>query len=298
MVAQNRGLGRGLGALIPGAETKTYEDSLGNRIIDLPLSKIIPNRNQPRQSFNEDSLNELAESIKEFGVIQPIIVRNTGKGDTYEIISGERRYKAAKNLGFNSIPSIINQGVDDISSLEMALIENIQRDDLTPIELSHTFKQLIEEFKLTHEELSKRIGKSRTAITNYLRLLLLPLEIQKLVADERLSAGHARALLSIESKQDQIDLAHKIIDNDLSVRTVEKLVNKIVRDKTEVKRIKASKLLQFEKLPDIEMKVSDYLGVPVIIKVGKRKGRIEIFFGSVKEFERVVSKIIGKQETY
>jgi ParB family chromosome partitioning protein len=294
MTAQNRGLGRGLSALIPGAKVKTPEDILGSRIIDLPLSKIIPNRNQPRHNFNEESLDELAESIREFGVIQPIIVRIAERGGMYEIISGERRFMAANKLGFNSIPCIINQNVDDISSLEMALIENIQRDDLTPIELSHTFKQLVEEFKLTHEELSKRIGKSRTAITNYLRLLLLPLEIQKLVDDEKLSAGHARALLGIESKEGQIQLAHKVIENDLSVRVVEKLVTKITKGETRVKQVKTSKLLQFDKLPEIEMAVSDYLEAPVNIKLGKKKGKIEVFFGSVKEFERIVHKIIGR----
>jgi ParB family chromosome partitioning protein len=294
MTAQNRGLGRGLSALIPGAKVKTPEDILGSRIIDLPLSKIIPNRNQPRHNFNEESLDELAESIREFGVIQPIIVRIAERGGMYEIISGERRFMAANKLGFNSIPCIINQNVDDISSLEMALIENIQRDDLTPIELSHTFKQLVEEFKLTHEELSKRIGKSRTAITNYLRLLLLPLEIQKLVDDEKLSAGHARALLGIESKEGQIQLAHKVIENDFSVRVVEKLVTKITKGETRVKQVKTSKLLQFDKLPEIEMAVSDYLEAPVNIKLGKKKGKIEVFFGSVKEFERIVHKIIGR----
>jgi len=294
MTAQNRGLGRGLSALIPGSASRIYGESAGNRIVDLPISKIIPNKNQPRQSFNEESLNELAESIRTFGVIQPIIVRSTGKGDMYEIISGERRYKAAKKLNLNSIPGIINQGVDDISSLEMALIENIQRDDLTPIELSHTFKQLIEEFKLTHDELSKRIGKSRTAITNFLRLLMLPLDVQKLMADGKLSAGHARALLGIEDKEKQVQLAYRIIEEDLSVRTVEKLIGKMLRGAEKVEQVKPLKLLQFEKLPEIEATVSDYLDVPVSIKVGKKKGKIEIFFGSIKEFERVVNKIIGK----
>ncbi len=292
MATQNRGLGRGLSALIPGASSRPYED-IKTSVVDLKLSKIIPNKNQPRQSFNEESLNELAESIKEFGVIQPIIVRNIGNTDTYEIISGERRYKAAKMLGLDSIPSIINQNIDDISSLEMALIENIQRDDLTAIELAHCFKQLIEEFKLTHEELSKRIGKSRTAITNFLRLLLLPVEIQKLVAEGKLSAGHARALLGIENKEKQIQVANKVIENDLSVRTVEKIVSKIAKDVASDSKEKTAYNLQFEKIPDIEAKISDYLEVPVSIKVGKKKGKIEIYFGSVKEFERIVSKIIG-----
>ena len=289
----NRGLGRGLSALIPGMDSKSIEDKLQNRIVELPLVKVTPNKNQPRQNFKEQTLNELAESIREFGIIQPIIVRSLDGGGLYEIISGERRYKAAKMLGLATIPSIINQNVDDIVSLEMALIENIQRDDLTPIELSHTFKQLIDEFKLTHEELSKRIGKSRAAITNSLRLLLLPLEVQKMVDAGSLSAGHARTLLSLENKEEQIKLANQIVEQDLSVRQVEGLVrNKKNAESSEAKPRK--KLTEFEKLPEVTQLVSDYLQAPVNIKVGKREGKIQILFGSVKDFERIVNRIVGK----
>jgi ParB family transcriptional regulator, chromosome partitioning protein len=289
----NRGLGRGLSALIPGMDSKSIEDKLQNRIVELPLVKVTPNKNQPRQSFKEQSLNELAESIREFGIIQPIMVRSLDGGGLYEIISGERRYKAAKMLGLATVPCIINQNVDDISSLEMALIENIQRDDLTPIELSHTFKQLIDEFKLTHEELSKRIGKSRTTITNSLRLLLLPLEVQKMVDEGNLSAGHARTLLSLEDKEEQIKLAIQIVEQDLSVRKVEGVVkNKNKTGSSEIKPRK--KLLEFGKLPEVTQLISDCLHAPVNIKVGKRKGEIQILFGSVKDFERIVNRIVGK----
>src|SRR5659263_284320 len=219
----NRGLGRGLSALIPGMDSKSIEDKLQNRIVELPLVKVTPNKNQPRQNFKEQSLNELAESIREFGIIQPITVRSLDGGGLYEIISGERRYKAAKMLGLATVPCIINQNVDEIVSIEMALIENIQRDDLTPIELSHTFKQLIDEFKLTHEELSKRIGKSRAAITNSLRLLLLPLEVQKMVDTGSLSAGHARALLSLENRECLLytsDAADDLLCVDLGGRRI------------------------------------------------------------------------------
>src|SRR4030043_72758 len=223
----NRGLGRGLSALIPGMDSKSIEDKLQNRIVELPLVKVTPNKNQPRQNFKEQSLNELAESIREFGIIQPIMVRSLDGGGLYEIISGERRYKAAKMLGLATVPCIINQNVDDIASIEMALIENIQRDDLTQIELSHTFRQLIDEFKLTHEELSKRIGKRR-------------------------------------AKEESSEIKPK------------------------------NKPLNFEKLPDVTQLISDYLKAPVNIKVGKRKGKIEILFGSVKDFERIVNRIVGK----
>jgi len=289
----NRGLGRGLSALIPGMDSKSIEDKLQNRIVELPLVKVTPNKNQPRQNFKEQSLNELAESIREFGIIQPIMVRSLDGGGLYEIISGERRYKAAKMLGLATVPCIINQNVDDIASIEMALIENIQRDDLTPIELSHTFKQLIDEFKLTHEELSKRIGKSRAAITNSLRLLLLPLEVQKMVDTGSLSAGHARALLSLENKEEQIKLANQIVEQDLSVRRVEGVVrNKIKAESSETKPKK--KLPEFEKLPEVTQLISDYLQAPINIKVGKRKGKIQILFGSIKDFERIVNRIVGK----
>lgn len=289
----NRGLGRGLSALIPGMDSKSIEDKLQNRIVELPLVKVTPNKNQPRQNFKEQSLNELAESIREFGIIQPIMVRSLDGGGLYEIISGERRYKAAKMLGLATVPCIINQNVDDIASIEMALIENIQRDDLTPIELSHTFKQLIDEFKLTHEELSKRIGKSRAAITNSLRLLLLPLEVQKMIDTESLSAGHARALLSLENKEEQIKLANQIVEQDLSVRQVEGVVRSKVKAESSKTKPK-NKLTKFEKLPEVTQLISDYLQAPVNIKVGKRKGKIQILFGSVKDFERIVNRIVGK----
>lgn len=301
-MAQNKGLGRGLSALIPGITTKPAEDKVESTIIEIPLVKIQPNRNQPRRNFNDESLRELSESIGAFGIIQPIIVRSLDHGGMYEIISGERRYRAAKLLNLNTVPCIINHGVDDLASLEMALIENIQRDSLTPIELSHTYKQLIDEFNLTHEDMSKRIGKSRTAITNSLRLLMLPLEIQKMVNDNLISAGHARALLAIEDSKEQIKLAEKIAEEDLSVREIEKISGKLAKQiaragqsADEVNPEKPEELLKFNKLPTIEKKVSDYLEAPVSIKMGKKKGKLEIIFGSIKDFERIVNKIIDKR---
>ena len=292
---QSRGLGRGLSALIPGVTTKPVDDKAGSSIMEIPVSKIVPNKNQPRHNFDQETLQELANSIAEFGIIQPVIVRNLDRGGMYEIVSGERRFRAAKMLNMPSVPCIINYDINDLASLEMALIENIQRDNLTPIELSHTFKQLIDEFKLTHEELSKRVGKSRTAITNSLRLLLLPVEIQKMVDDEKLSAGHARALLSLEDKNEQLFIAQNIIDNDLNVRDTEKLVarqKRLKKDGTGQAGSKSLKLMQLNKLPDVKKAVSDFLSAPVNIKIGKNRGRIEILFGSVKDFERIVHKII------
>lgn len=292
-MSQNRGLGKGLGALIPSSATRQMDENAGVAIIEIPLSKIVPNKNQPRHNFNEESLSDLSDSIREFGIIQPIVVRSIDKEDNYEIISGERRFRASVLLGLNTIPCIINPEIDDLASLEMALIENIQRDDLTPIELSHTFKQLIEEFKITHEELAKRIGKSRAAITNSLRLLLLPLEIQKMVDEDKISAGHARTLLGAKSDEKKIELAQKIIEHDLSVRETEKLVNlKSGHIKSGAKNPANTGFLKLDKLPEVQKAVSDHLEAPVNIKAGKNKGKIEIIFGSIKDFERIVNRII------
>ncbi|MDY0027435.1 MAG: ParB/RepB/Spo0J family partition protein [Candidatus Humimicrobiaceae bacterium] len=282
-----RGLGRGLNALIPTME-RPSENEL-NAIIELPLDKIIPNKNQPRSKFSEDSLAELAESIKEFGVIQPIVVRKLDGVEKYEIITGERRYRATKNTGITTIPSIVVNDIDDISSLEMALIENIHREDLSPMEKAHTYKQLIEEFKITHEKLSKRIGKSRASITNTLRLLALPVEIQKMVNEGKISEGHARAILTLDNDNERINLANHIIKNDLSVREAEKIAE---RKRGPAVEIKAKKVLQLSKIPEIASKLSEFLNAPVKITMSKKKGKIIVEFGTVKDLERIVERIV------
>jgi len=282
-----RGLGRGLDALIPAID-KPSENEL-NAVIELPLDKIIPNKNQPRSKFSEDSLAELAESIKEFGVIQPIVVRKLDGEEKYEIITGERRYRATRNIGISTIPSIVVNDIDDISSLEMALIENIQREDLNAMERAHTYKQLIEEFKITHEKLSKKIGKSRTSITNTLRLLTLPEEIQKLINEGKISEGHARAILTLDNDRDKINLANHIIKNELSVREAEKIVER--KTKPDAGK-KAEKILQFSKTPEISRELSDFLNAPVKVTMSKKKGKIVIEFGTVKDLERIVKRIV------
>jgi ParB family chromosome partitioning protein len=282
-----RGLGRGLNALIPSIGKPSESES--NAIVELSLDSIVPNRNQPRSNFNNDSLNDLAESIKEFGVIQPIVVRKLDKENKYEIIVGERRYRAIKKTSINTIPSIIVKNVNDAASLEMALIENLHRDDLNPMEKAYTFKQLIDEFKITHDKLSKRIGKSRTAITNSIRLLSLPIEIQKLISEGKLSEGHARSLLGIEEEK-RIKVANLIVKSGLSVRDVEKMVE---RRRGRSGPATAKKVLQFSKLPEISRKMTEYLGVPVSITMGRKKGKMVIEFGTVKELERITGKIFG-----
>jgi ParB family chromosome partitioning protein len=285
-----RGLGRGLGALIPSADKTREEGPKKERVMELLLDDIVPNKNQPRSKFKDETLDELAESIKEFGVLQPIIVRIIEGEDKYEIIAGERRYRATKKNGISTIPALVVEKVTDTAALEMALIENIHRDDLSPMEQAYCYKQLIDEFDITHQEMSKRIGKSRTAITNILRLLTLPLEVQKLLDDDSISEGHARALLGLGSKEEQIKTGKKIAEKGMSVREVEKLVDS---QKQTLDTTNERKALQFNKIPRITEQLSTHLETQVRINIGKKKGKIEIEFDNIKELERVVGKIIG-----
>ncbi|MFC2145184.1 ParB/RepB/Spo0J family partition protein [Actinomycetota bacterium] len=285
-----RGLGRGLGALIPSADKIREEGQKKERVMELLLDDIVPNKNQPRSKFKDETLDELAESIKEFGVLQPIIVRVIEGEDKYEIIAGERRYRATKKNGITTIPALVVEKVTDTASLEMALIENIHRDNLSPMEQAYCYKQLIDEFTITHQEMSKRIGKSRTAITNTLRLLTLPLEVQKLLDEDSISEGHARALLGLETKEDQIKTGKRIAEKGMSVREVEKLVDSQKQTKDVAKEKRA---LQFNKVPRITQQLSKHLETQVKINIGKKKGKIEIEFDNIRELERVVGKIIG-----
>jgi len=287
-----RGLGRGLSALIPGADKEREKKETGkkNMVMELKLDDIVPNKNQPRSRFKDNTLEELADSIKEFGVLQPIIVRKIGDEEKYEIIAGERRFRATKINNFDKIPALVAEDVDDTSSLEMALIENIHRDNLSAMEQAYCYKQLIDEFKLTHQEMSKRIGKSRTVITNSLRLLTLPLEVQKFLDDNLINEGHARALLGISSMEEQIKTAKKVAKKGMNVREVEKLVD---RQKHKNDAPDKRKVLQLSRIPKISEKLSQYLGAPVKISMGKKKGKVEIEFGTVANLEKIVGKIIG-----
>ena len=288
-----RGLGRGLGALIPNISKNSESSEINNSsILDIGIDNIEPNKNQPRHNFFEDSLYELSESIKQFGVIQPITVRKIDGEDRYEIIAGERRFRAARMAGLTTVPAIVNTNIDDNSSLAMALIENIHRENLSPVEQALTFKQLLEEFKLTHDELSKQVGKSRAFITNTLRILNLPLSIQKLIDEGKVTAGHAKVLASLKKAEDQLQIAEAIVKNDLSVREVEKLVNK----KNKPPEDKSSKVMvPLAKFSSIGEKISGILNAPVKIIQGKKKGKIEIEFGSIGDFERIVTLITNKK---
>ena len=284
-----RGLGRGLGALIPNSSNNSeVGGNIESRIFELGMEKIKANRNQPRKIFNEESLSELADSIREFGVIQPIIVRKINGDEKYEIIAGERRFRASKQVGLTSIPAIINTNIDDTSSIAMALIENIHRVDLSSIEQAHTYKQLLEEFNITHDDLSKRLGKSRAAITNSVRILNLPVSVQKLIDEGRVTAGHAKVLVGLKKADDQLLIAELIIKNDLSVREVEKIVN--LKNNPPIKKQPVD-VVALSKLPAVSQKISDFLNASVKITQGRKKGKIEIEFGSIGELERIVEVI-------
>ena len=281
------GLGKGLDLLIPGAETKEEK----KEALLLKTSQLEPNKDQPRKKFDEEAIEELAQSIKQYGIIQPIIVCK--KDDYYQIIAGERRWRAAKKAGIREVPVVVKEYTDK-EIAEISLIENIQREDLNPIEEAKSYKRLIDEYKLTQEELSERVSKSRTEIANKMRLLKLHDEVQKMLISGALSAGHARALLGLESKKDQLKAANEIIEKSLSVRQTEDLVKKM----NEPKKDKTAKGKEADSLDfvyrDLEKKLSDCLGTKVrISRKNKNKGKIEINYYSEDELDRLYG-IINK----
>lgn len=257
----------------------------GGLIGDIPVGEITPNPYQPRHEFDLDKLRELAASVREKGVIQPVVVRPMGDG--YELIAGERRLRAAQEVGLKKIPAVIKD-VSDGEALEIALIENIQREELNPIDEAEAYQQLINEFTLTQEELAKKVGKDRSTITNSLRLLNLPAVIQAQVAGGMLSRGHARTLLGLANEAIQVELSHKIIKQELSVRKTEELVRKLTSP--EVSR----ETVYIERDPNIvaiEEEMTEILGSKVRIKPGKDKGRIEIEYYSAEDLERLIERL-------
>lgn len=277
------GLGKGLDMLIPTAPEK--EELQTPQM--LKLSQVEPNRNQPRKQFDQEALKELAGSIKQYGVIQPIIV--TKKEDYYEIIAGERRWRAAKLAGLKEIPVVVKE-YSDKEIAEISLIENIQRENLNPIEEAQAYKTLIEEYELTQDELSERISKSRTQISNTMRLLKLHEDVQKLLTNGSLSAGHARALLGLEIMEEQLRVAEKIINENLSVRQTEDLVRQINHPPKTVQKPKKPGTNVFYK--DLERRMTEKLGTKVkISRTDTGKGRIEISYFSEDELDRIYTMI-------
>lgn len=308
MAARKKGLGKGLDSLIPDNksvkinQTETVLRTLENNDVQVEsksgeqmmnINKVEPNRDQPRKKFEEDALMELSDSIKQFGVLQPLLVRK--RKDYYEIIAGERRWRAAKMAGIKEIPVIIKDYTEQ-EIIEIGLIENIQRENLNPIEEAAAYKRLLEEFNLKQDEVAERVSKSRTAVTNSMRLLKLCEKVQQMVIDDMISTGHARALLAIEDADSQYELAVKIFDEKLSVRDVEKLV----KDIKNPKQPKIKKVIENEFLyNDLANKMKDVMGTKVNIAAkGNGKGKIEIEYYSDDELERMFDMImsLGRRE--
>ena len=306
-MAKRTGLGRGLGAIFgedvvensegenrsvsretsPDYTVEEKKEEPGKEYM-MKLSIIEPNKGQPRKDFNEESIGELADSIKRYGVLQPLLVKKSG--DHYEIVAGERRWRAAKEAGLREVPVVIKEYTKQ-QAMEIALIENVQREDLNPIEEAQAYQQLMQEFELTQEEIAERVSRSRTAITNCMRLLKLDKRVQDMLIQGKLSSGHARALLALENQDAQYQIGLKIIDQRLSVREVEKLVKLLGKPKNQEKPKEEEKDLSFI-FKDLEERMKQVMGTKVIInKKDRNKGRIEIEYYSEAELERIVELI-------
>ena len=299
MPIKKKGLGKGLDSLIPDNKSiksvapdksaevkKEAEEKAG--VQTMKINEVEPNRDQPRKNFDEDALLELSDSIKQFGVLQPLLVRK--RKDYYEIIAGERRWRAAKLAGIKEVPVIVKEYTDQ-EILEIGLIENIQRENLNPIEEAIAFKRLLEEFNLKQDEVAERVSKSRTAVTNSMRLLKLSDKVQQMIIDDMISTGHARALLAIDDPELQYTLANKIFDEKLSVRETEKLVKEIKNPK----KPKEKKVMENAFIyQDLEEKMKGVFGTKVsIASKGKGKGKIEIEYYSDDELEHLFDMVMS-----
>lgn len=287
------GLGRGLNTLIPSAPSKEKEpekilkkDEPIKSEVTVSILKVEPNPDQPRRQFDEDSLQELADSIKQYGILQPLIVKKHEK--FYEIIAGERRWRAAKLAGLKEVPVLIRDYADN-EIVEIALIENIQREDLNPIEEALAYKRLMEEFSLKQDQVAAKVAKSRATITNSLRLLKLDQRVQNLLSEEMISTGHARALLAISDSEQQYEIAMKVFDEKLSVREIEKLVKQLSKKKKETPN-KEDKVSEFL-FSNMEETLKQALGSKVNIKYKNNKGKIEIEYYSKEELDRLVDML-------
>lgn len=293
MPGKKSGLGKGLDSLIPNRKNDISDskvekkqekenDSPKSGEIMVRINEVEPNRDQPRKDFDEDALMELADSIRQFGILQPLLVQK--KKNYYEIIAGERRWRAAKLAGIKEVPIIVKDYTDQ-EIVEISLIENIQRENLNPIEEAMAFKRLLQEFQLKQDEVAERVSKSRTAVTNSMRLLKLSPRVQQMIIDDMISTGHARALLAIDDEEQQFILANKIFDEKLSVRETEKLVKALKNPKKEVKKEKSEHTFIYE---NIEEQIKNIMGTKVSVnQKANGKGKIEIEYYSEEELERI-----------
>ena len=297
MAVKRKGLGKGLDSLIPDNKSAKVQNPEQEKKQEDPASvsgeqmmkinMVEPNREQPRRNFEEDALLELADSIKQYGVLQPLIVRK--RKDYYEIIAGERRWRAAKIAGVKEVPVIVKD-YNEQEILEIALIENIQRENLNPIEEAMAFKKLLEEFNLKQDEVAERVSKSRTAVTNSMRLLKLDSRVQQMIVDDMISTGHARALLAIDDKELQYTLANKIFDEKLSVRETEKLIKSIKTPKKEKEKKIIENAFIYE---DLEDKMKQILGTKVHVSAkGKGKGKIEIEYYTDDDLNDIIDRLL------
>ncbi|MBB6603589.1 ParB/RepB/Spo0J family partition protein [Bacillus pumilus] len=281
-----KGLGKGINALF------NTVDSNEETVEEIKIKELRPNPYQPRKTFDEDALSDLKESIQQHGVLQPIIVRKSIKG--YDIVAGERRFRAAQQAGLTTIPAIVREFSETLMR-EIALLENLQREDLSPLEEAEAYASLLDHLSVTQEELAKRLGKSRPHIANHLRLLTLPDEVQKLIADGKLSMGHGRTLLSLKNKNKLAPLVKKIVDEGLNVRQVEKLVqqlNENVPRETKKKEAPKDRVLK-----ERESFLQNYFGTSVSIKKQKKKGKIEIEFLSNEDLERILELLSARESS-
>lgn len=285
-MSRKAGLGKGLDALLPGNENVPAENGSASFV---PITNIIPNPHQPRIAINESGLNELADSIREHGILQPLMVTVEPGGNRYILIAGERRLRAASMVGLTTVPVIIRQA-SDRELLELALIENIQRADLSPLETAEAYRQLQETFNLTHEEIAGRVGKSRVAVTNTLRLLKLPDAVRSALAGGKISEGHARALLMLQSSQAQLAALQSVLRNDLSVRQTEALIHRLGGEKDAPP---AAKVVPPE-IHAVEERLLNALGTRVTLRHGRKGGTITIHYYSDEELEGLIRRFTGE----
>jgi ParB family chromosome partitioning protein len=305
-MARSSGLGKGLSSIIPGAERSDADAGAGAFLSDIPVAAVSPNPHQPRVHFDEETLTELAASIAEIGVLQPILVRPLDDG-SFELIAGERRWRAAQRSGLTTIPAVVRV-TDDVSSVEQALVENLHRQDLTALEEAAAYQQLLDEFSLTHDQIATRVGKSRSAITNSLRLLGLPPAVQHLLADGQLSAGHARALLGTPDRGRQEHLAREAASGGWSVRMVEEAVRADGRPANETTPeatiptdadaidgagLTPSTRLRPPGLLELEHLLAEHLDTRVSVQMTAKKGRVSIEFADLEDLERIYRAMTG-----